>query len=311
MTFNEFIEELKQKDIKVSFSEGKLQYSGPEENINPELIEKLKEFKGKLIKYFWPKELGNLMPINPVGNKIPLFIVHGDNSNYIISEYFGKDQPVYGFFHPGSEGEKIPFKSAKVMAKDYLDKILAVHPLGPYYLIGYSFGGILAFEMAIQLQKLGKEVPFLALIDTVSPLVHEPIKWHKNLFTSIRLNILRPIRRRLKHRMKLLICNTYILRKKPIPVGLRSYYLWIKYSLLTKKYSPSKFDGDILLFRTTENPYSLRLLGWESLVKNIRVIEIDGKHLDIFIGKNRTDILRTEIEKHLISTIGFNQGQTH
>ena len=84
MTLANFIEELNKKQINITFAGGKLKYSGPEENITPELIENLKGFKGRLIKHFWPKELGNLMPINPEGSKTPLFIVHGDNSNYII-----------------------------------------------------------------------------------------------------------------------------------------------------------------------------------------------------------------------------------
>jgi thioesterase domain-containing protein len=299
MIFTDLIEELNQKEIEISFSAGKLKYNGPEENITPELIDKLKKYKGKLIKHFWPKEMGNLMPINPEGSKIPLFVVHGDNSNYIISEYFGPDQPVYGFFHPGSEGEKIPFKSAKEMAKIYLEKILLVCPAGPYYLVGYSFGGLLAFEMAVQLQKLGHKVPFLALIDAVSPLVREPMKWKGNFFRATRINILRPINKKLRNKINLLICKIYIVTNRPIPIGRRSNYLWLKYMALTRKYSPAKFDGDILLFKTKGNPSSYKLLGWETLVNNIRMVEIEGKHLEIFIGKDRIDILRTEIEKCL------------
>jgi len=306
MIFSDFIEELKKKDIIVTYSSGKLQYSGPEENITQDLIEELKTYKGKLIKHFWPKELGNLMPINPEGSKIPLFVIHGDNSNYIISEYFGPDQPVYGFFHLGSDGEKIPFTNAKVMAKAYLDKILTVCPSGPYYLIGYSFGGILAFEIAVQLQKSGNKVPFLVLIDTISPLGREPFKWQSNLFQTIRLNILRPIRRKLTREMDLFICNFYILINKPVPIEKRSYYLWIKYFNLTSKYTPDRFEGDILLIRTTKNPSSHKFLGWETLVNNIRMVEIDGKHLEIFVGKDRSDILITEIEKYLKYVNGSN-----
>jgi thioesterase domain-containing protein len=76
--------------------------------------------------------------------------------------------------------------------------------------------------------------------------------------------------------------------------------MYIKYWNLTYKYTPEKFDGNILLFRSTENPFSLKYLGWENLVNDIRLVEIDGKHLEIFIGKDRSEILRNEIERHLI-----------
>ncbi len=307
MIFSDFVEELRQKEIEISFSAGKLKYSGPEENITAELIEKFKKNKGKLIKYFWPREFSNLMPINTEGNKIPIFIVHGDNSNYLISEYLGQDQPVYGFFHPGSEGEGIHFKSVKEMAGAYLDMLLAIAPAGPYYLIGYSFGGNLAFEMAIQLQKTRNEVPFLVLIDTISPLAREPFVWQDNLFKTIRINILRPIRSSLKNKIMFLIDNSYILTNRPIPIERRSEYLWYKYLTFTRKYSPSKFNGNILLFRTTENPSSFKYLGWETLVNDIRMVEIDGKHLQIFKGKNRTEILQKEIEKYLAYVDGLNK----
>ena len=53
----DLIKELKEKGIEVLFSEGKLIYNGPVDNINSELIEKLRINKGRLIKYFWPKDL--------------------------------------------------------------------------------------------------------------------------------------------------------------------------------------------------------------------------------------------------------------
>ena len=302
---SDFIEELRQKEIQVSFSAGKLNYCGPEDQLTSEVIEKLKKHKGKLLKYFWPQELAYLMPINTEGNKTPLFIVHGDKSNYIISDHLGPDQPVYGFFHPGSEGEAIRFKSVKEMAEAYLKMLLTICPTGPYYLIGYSFGGILAFEMAIQLQKSGYKVPFLVMIDTISPLAREPIQWQNNFFKSIRLNILRPFRRKLKQSIKLLICNSYILMNRPIPVEPRKFYMYQKYLALAGRYSPEKFVGDILLFRTTETPSSYKYLGWETLVDNIRMFEIDGKHLQIFMGKNRTEILQKEIEKYLTYVNGL------
>lgn len=299
MTLANFIEELNKKQINITFAGGKLKYSGPEENITPELIENLKGFKGRLIKHFWPKELGNLMPINPEGSKAPLFIVHGDNSNYIISEYFGPDQPVYGFFHPGSEGERISFKNAKSMAANYLEKVQTVWPSGPYNLIGYSFGGILAFEMAVQLQKAGYIVQSLVLIDTLSPDAAKPVYSNLGVFQSIRYKILRPIRRGLKRKIILLLDNLYFIVGHPLPADKRGYYLHIRYLTLTKSYSPSRFMGRILLFATTSNASSRRYLGWEPYADKIDLVEIDGKHLDIFGTKEKALILQKELERYL------------
>jgi thioesterase domain-containing protein len=299
MMIKGLIEELHQKGIQVSFAGTKLKYRGPQEHITPELIEKLKQNKGKLLKYYWPEEFTNLMPINTEGTKKPLFIVHGDNANYIISEHLGPDQPVFGFFHPGSDGEKIPFNTVEEMASDYLSKVKAISPTGPYFMIGFSYGGVLAFDMAVRLQKEGQEVPLLVIIDSISPFAKEPIKWEKSLYMIIRKNILRPPRIKLKRLRKLLICKWYIFRKKPVPAERRKDYMYIKYIGMTKKYSPEKFKGDILLFRSTKNPSTHKHLGWETLVDNIKVVEIEGKHLEMFIGKERSEILATEIEKYM------------
>ncbi len=299
MTLKEFIEELQKKNIEISFSGGKLKYSGPEENITSDLIENLKKFKGKLIKHFWPKEFTNFMPINTEGTQKPIFIVHGDNSNYIISDYLGSDQPVYGYFHPGSEGEGISYKSVPEMAKAYLDMLLNVSPEGPYYIMGFSFGGVIAYEMAVQLQKAGNRVPFLVIIDSISPLAKESFGWKGNIFTAIRMNILRPLRRGLKRRIKLWICNYYLFIKKPIPPDRRSYYMWDRYFSMTHRYHPDKFNGDILLFRTKDNISSYKYLGWETLVDSLRLVEVEGAHLELFKGKEKVETLQKEIGDYL------------
>jgi thioesterase domain-containing protein len=306
MTIKELIDDLRQKGIEITFSGGKLKYSGPEENITSEIIEKLKENKGKLIKYFWPAELSLVMPINTEGNKPPLFIVHGDYANYVISDHLGPDQPVYGFFHPGSEGEAIHYSNVENMAKTYLDKLIQVAPHGPYYLMGFSFGGTLAFEIAVQLQKMGHRVPFLVLLDSISPLAKEPIRWEKNIYLIIRKNILRPLNIIAKRLFKLIICEGYAFFGKPIPAGKRADYIFIKYLLYTSRYKPSVFNGDILLFRTRENPSSQKYLGWETLTNKIRLVELKGKHLEIFQDTENTQIVETEIENYLLTASAVN-----
>lgn len=299
MIFSDFIVELRQKEIEISFSAGKLKYSGPEEHITPELIEKLKKYKGKLIKYFWHKEFTNFMPIQPEGNKTPLFLVHGDVGNYSISEYLGQDQPVYGFFHPGSEGEEIRFNNVKEMAKAYIDKLLTLCPTGPYYLTGFSFGGILAFEMAVQLQNSGHKVPFLAMIDCYCPLAKEPIKWQRNFFKILKGNILSPLKRKVIKYMTDCIYRYFFLLKKPIPAERRKSYIWDKYATLTKKYCPVKFNGTVLLFKTKENTSSYKYLGWETLVDNIELFYVEGKHTEIFWNRKSVETIASEIEKQL------------
>ena len=67
------------------------------------------------------------------------------------------------------------------MAADYLKEIKARQPNGPYYLCGYSFGGLVAFEIARRLSESGDEVGFVGLFDTLM----SPVRWPLRAWLSI------------------------------------------------------------------------------------------------------------------------------
>lgn len=298
--FVEFLEELKQKEIKISFSEGKILYSGPEENITSELIGKLKAFKKDLIKHFWPRECKNLMSFNSEGSKPPFILMECPNLSYLLSNYFGLDQPVYGFHNNAwSTGEKSVLNSVESLAKEYIDQLKKVLPNGPYFLGGHSFGGILAYEMAVQLQKSGNEVPFLTLFDTMSPYPFKSINWHSNKLNIYKI-IYDMIVRRLWHFIKMSVYNSFFLIKKSFPKPLLRNYIVTNYSMLVKKYRPEKLNVNILLFKASkDNSFYKCDYGWEDFVNKITIVNIGGTHLSIFKGIDNAEIIGKEIEKYL------------
>lgn len=243
--------------------------------------------------------IDNFVKFQPLGNKEPLIIVHGDNANRYLPEFMGTERPVYGYLHVGSDGEKINFKSVEDMSDAYLAQLLAVKPQGPYYLGGYSFGGVLAYDMAVKLQKMGHEVPFLTLIDTLIPLEKEPVIWQRSFFKIIRKNILGPAKRKLILLSKRYMCRIYILMKNPVPVKLRNFYILDKYHLLSGRYSGAKFNGELLLFKATENRSSIKNLGWEKLTDNINLVTVKGDHETIIEEKESCRIIHNEIAKYL------------
>ena len=106
-----------------------------------------------------------LAPIQRSGTKPPLFLCEGVGLYFPLVPYLGDDQPVYGLV---SE-IRADFPRVEDLASHYLSVVLETQPDGPYYLGGASFGGIVALEMAQQLQALGHEVRLLALLDTPGP----------------------------------------------------------------------------------------------------------------------------------------------
>jgi thioesterase domain-containing protein/acyl carrier protein len=103
----------------------------------------------------------------------PLFLIHPvDGSVYHYSQLaqsLGAAQPVYAIASPGLDGEAPPLTEIAAMASHYLRLVQQAQPAGPYLLGGWSLGGLVAFEMAQQLQAQQQAVALLLMIDTFFP----------------------------------------------------------------------------------------------------------------------------------------------
>ncbi|MFN7138566.1 MAG: non-ribosomal peptide synthetase, partial [Limisphaerales bacterium] len=117
-------------------------------------------------------EFSSLVPLQPLGSKPPLFLVHttpGDVLGYGNLIYHLQDQPCYGLQSLGLHKEELAHKSVPEMAAYYINLIRQQQPNGPYYLGGWCYGGIIAVEMAHQLLAAGEKVGPLILIETPAP----------------------------------------------------------------------------------------------------------------------------------------------
>ncbi|MEU9125304.1 amino acid adenylation domain-containing protein [Streptomyces sp. NPDC048506] len=114
-------------------------------------------------------DIGVLLPLRESGDKAPLFCVHaaaGFSWGYAgLTSPLGADRPVYGLQARGLDGTEDLPASMREMAADYLDHVRSVQPTGPYHLLGWSFGGAVAHEMAVQLEQSGESVETLAILD--------------------------------------------------------------------------------------------------------------------------------------------------
>ncbi|MEV6975754.1 amino acid adenylation domain-containing protein [Kitasatospora sp. NPDC093806] len=114
--------------------------------------------------------LGRLLPLRTGGSRPPLFAVHpGGGLGWCYSglvRHLDRDRPLYAVQARGLDGTgELPGTVAE-MAADYLRLIREVQPSGPYHLLGWSFGGTVAHEVARQLQADGEEVALLAMLDS-------------------------------------------------------------------------------------------------------------------------------------------------
>ncbi|NEO42370.1 MAG: amino acid adenylation domain-containing protein [Moorea sp. SIOASIH] len=120
----------------------------------------------------------SLVPIQTSGYKPPFFCIAGGGGNvlyfYHLSRYLGQDQPFYALQAVGLDGESEPFTRVEDMGAYYIKAIKSVQSQGPYFLGGHSFGALVAFEVAQQLQKHGNEVALLAILDMHAPYTDRP-----------------------------------------------------------------------------------------------------------------------------------------
>ena len=237
------------------------------------------------------------------GEGDPLFIIHGISGSAsqlaAIARNIAASNPVYGIEARGLTGSQPPRQTIAEMATDYIAAIKSRQPCGPYRLAGYSFGGIVAQEMAQRLQIGGNEVALLALIDSYVLPDHWP--------RGIRLTVLgQRIRNRLKLAGKQNVAETahYLIWRarqaatrakmqaagqRPsrfgdvwgLPPALRRVREASERALL--EHRQAFYDGRIDFIRATTNlwyPPDPRPL-WQHLARTLNIVTVPGEHLEL------------------------------
>ncbi|MBN1819072.1 MAG: hypothetical protein JXR31_12585 [Prolixibacteraceae bacterium] len=219
------------------------------------------------------KEIRNFAPIKTKGNRQPFIMVHGDNCNNFMPKLLDKEQPYLGFLHIGSEGEKLDFPDIQTLAAYYIKQLQEYKPEGPYLLGGHSFGGIIAYEMANQLEQKGFKVPLLVVSDSIIPdriPVFAFRKGFKHRFTSA---------------AKRTYCKLHLALKEPVPVKFRKFYILDAYEKLACNYKPPIYDGKLLFIRASINEGENHYTPWFKAAKKLKLTELEGSHNEIINNK--------------------------
>lgn len=112
----------------------------------------------------------SLVAIQPGDSRPPFFCIHGAGGVIIrfreLAQHLGPEQPVYGFQAQGLDESLACHTRVEDMAAHYIDEMRSIQPYGPYLVGGYSFGGLIALEMAQQLRNIGERAALVVLFDT-------------------------------------------------------------------------------------------------------------------------------------------------
>ncbi len=261
----------------------------------------------------------SLVQIKPGGNKPPLYIVHGSGLTVLIFHALAMgldpDQPVFGLQARGLNGIDEPFDNMEEIAAYYVGEILEQNPQGPYNLAGYSFGGIVAFEMAKQLKAMGREVNMLAIFDTNADHSSHFDDWalkmskkFKRQFPKFKF-VLRSFKKYpaetvsyqfnfLKSKFIRLLVNAGVLKKASAEEEYLDFAEKINYKhdIAFEKYKLQPYNGSIDLFRVKSRMYFLDdpvYLGWKPYaLQGINIHEISGDHKTFLLAPNVQELSR-------------------
>ncbi|NER63590.1 amino acid adenylation domain-containing protein, partial [Pseudomonas sp. MAFF212427] len=118
-----------------------------------------------------PGEQPQVVVVREGGSQPPLFLVHDftglDGYFPVLGRQVPGDFPIYGL--PGTGPDEAPLQTLECLAARLIERMRTVQPHGPYRLAGWSFGGVLAYEVAAQLLGMDETVAFLGLIDSYVP----------------------------------------------------------------------------------------------------------------------------------------------
>jgi amino acid adenylation domain-containing protein len=227
-----------------------------------------------------------LVPLKAGASLPPVFFIHGVGGNVVeilpTARRMTYPGEVIGIRARGLVRGEAPHASVEAMAADYLEEIKARQPNGPYYLCGYSFGGLVAFEIARRFSETGNEVGFVGLFDTMM----SPLRWPPRAWLSI-------VGRRIVR------LATFLRAARPasasLPGSLRSAptrVIKVATSALiaSARYRPGFYRGQLTLFTPVGREPGLPSLEaiWRKHARTLSIVETPGEHSTLLSAPHAT-----------------------
>jgi thioesterase domain-containing protein/acyl carrier protein len=247
----------------------------------------------------------SLIPLQPEGSEAHFFWIHGDSSNALLSAYLGPDRPLYGLDHQTQDGRPALHTTVDTIAKHYLAALRAVRPHGPYLLGGYSFGAVVAFEMAHQLRNEGEGVPLLFMLDppgkTKEPVPPLRDRWRqyfgklagraprgkaevvlRSIFTAAR-DYVKGRTAAIGKRVTRFRWTSYLKSGRLLPPSLRSPYILDVYRSALRSYTPQPYSGPVTIYKAGNMPYTSPMNWQELMTGEFQIHEGAGSHMDLMM----------------------------
>jgi thioesterase domain-containing protein len=266
---------------------------------------------------------------------LPFFAIHGIEGGVLgyrdIALALGNDQPFLGLQAVGLDGRQAYDESVEAMAARYIEVMRVCQPRGPYRIGGYCFGGVVAYEMARQLERIGEHVSVLAMFESsmpesgeirvslsqrlraISSSVPAWIKDYSSMTPRQLLNRLHSTIDKVWYRIR---PNTEVERRIRVEDtldridvdNLPDTHIKLTDALINAsiQYVPDVYSGEITLFRARNRGINESIfgsldptMGWGHLAKGgVHVRLVDGFHRNMHLAPYASS-LASELRKRL------------
>lgn len=211
-----------------------------------------------------------LVKLRSEGRLTALVCVLCDLAGREMPKHVEADRPVLALKHQGDSGLRIQLTTVEAIAERYLRELRAAVPEGPVILCGYSFGGVLAFEMAIRLEQAGMQPPLLILIDSYAPSLHaEAMRQGRSVFSAIKHSLIAPVvERRLRKGL-------------PLQGAFNHYHIIDTYDKATLAYQPVAYNGRMTVLHAADG-WGPPDMGWQAHAAGpFTARKVEGDHFTL------------------------------
>lgn len=285
----------------------------------------------------------SLVPIRTTGRCLPFFCVHPIGGNVLafvdLVRHVDADYPFYALQSIGLDGRVEPYSTVEEMAAHYLEDIRGIQPQGPYRLGGVSFGGLVAFELARQLEQQGAPVDLVALVDMECPLFEGRAVFKEamaaddaTLIRQSSLALREHYTRRPEQMRELDGLESQALVARVLEhLGVRGpwyenarrvFTILLHGSRALRDFMPGPYSGTITIFRSTESAGAAQyaqllqagreqpeaMLAWRARARGVELIDVPGDHVTMLaephvrtLARKLSDCLALADRAHAVS----------
>jgi thioesterase domain-containing protein len=242
-----------------------------------------------------------LMEIQAGSREPPIFAVAEpgvDTLGYaLLARHIGVEQPLYKLQAYAPMSSLLPYtiEEMRTLAREYIGAMRAIQPEGPYFLIGACGGVHIAEQMVLELEADGRDVGFLALIDTWV-LQNCQIRWLASFdyfYQRFRYRSQLPLTAQLSS-YRAVVAK---LLRRLVRRGTEPPSPWVKTYWPGKDFRPRQFRAKILLFKRPRQPYFYVKdceMGWGARsTAGVEICQVDAAHEEML----REPAVRTIAEK--------------